>query len=282
MCRNLNVPAITTMYLESVIKKFHPDNDDLIGYLANEYSRNPQTRDKALEMVNSIVGVTKADNQYQLTDSVQLTEGKLAAFFDVYIHLNMYSDILDIGSLICMHNSDNAKISSITLRNMANAAIRLEKFSDGKVYLDMLLKVDASNDIVHWIYSQYYNAIEDYPAAISEIETCIRLDRNDTDYYFAMAAYICDDYIARDPQTLMIQKIGPNESAEYAVPFLITALTIDPSVRSRVLDFLRRNKFTAYIAPLVEAYEVDTDDFRSVFPNLDYRSVDYCLGVESK
>jgi tetratricopeptide (TPR) repeat protein len=280
LCRELKVPSITRMFLESVIK-FYPESDDLIGYLANEYSKNYHTGDKALQMVNGIVGVIKKDGQYQLSKSVRLTDGKLAAFFDVYLHLKKYTDILEVGNLICERYKNNPKVCGITLRNMSNAALRLDMFSEARSYLDALLQMDPSNDIVHWLCSQYENALDNYPGAIMEIEHCIRLDRNDTDYYFAMAAYICDDLFARDHDTLEIRKIDSSEAIEYAVPFLLAALSTDPSPNeaTRVIDFLRRNHFNAYIDPLVDAYRRGNLNFSEVFSELNFRGVNYCFGL---
>lgn len=280
LCRELNVPSITRMFLEAVIR-FYPESDDLIGYLANEYSKNYHTGDKALQMVNGIVGVVKKDGQYQLSRSVRLTDGKLAAFFDVYLHLKKHMDILEIGGLIRERYKNNAKVCGITLRNMSNAALRLDMFSEARGFLDELLQMDPTNDIVHWLCSQYENALGNYPGAMTEIEHCIRLDRNDVDYYFAMAAYICDDLYARDHDTLEIRKIEVSEANEYAVPFLLYALSVDasPNVATRVVDFLRRNHFNTYIDPLVDAYRKGNLNFSEVFSELNFRSVNYCFGL---
>lgn len=280
LCRELKVPSITRMFLEAVIQ-FYPESDDLIGYLANEYSKNYHTGDKALQMVNGIVGVVKKDGQYLLSKSVRLTDGKLAAFFDVYLHLKKYTDILEIGSLIRERYKNNTKVCGITLRNMSNAALRLDMFSEARNFLDELLQMDPTNDIVHWLCSQYENALDNYPGAIIEIEHCIRLDRNDTDYYFAMAAHICDDLYARDHDTLEIRKIDSSEANEYAVPFLLAALSANPSPSeaSRVIDFLRRNRFNSYIEPLVDALRSGTTNIAEAFSELNFRCVNYCFGL---
>ena len=133
---------------------------------------------------------------------------------------------------------------------MANSAIRTDNLPLAKEYIDRLLEVEPNKDLSHWVCYRYAITVEDYPAAISELEKCISLDRSDADYYLAMAGLICDELYARDPLSGSIVKIDEDETNEYAVPFALTALTVSPQSATRVLDFLRRNNFKSYIDPV--------------------------------
>lgn len=276
LCRRVNVPAITRKFLETVTK-FYPENEDLSGYLANEYSLNYHTGDKAVQMVNGIVGVSKKDGKYVLSKTPRITKGKLASFFDVYLHLNKHQDLVEIGKLLAERYRDNTKILPIILRNVTNALIRLDELEEAKVYKEQLEQVAGFQDMTHWICAKYESAVENYPKVVEETECCIRLDSEDVDYYFHMAGYICDNLYARDPETMEIRKILPKEADQFAVPFLLTALSLDRSCANRLLDFLRRNKFGAYIQPVIDAYQQNVTNFRVVFPELNYEAVDYCL-----
>lgn len=276
LCRTLSIPSVTRLYLEAVTK-FYPENDELLGYLANEYSKNYHTGDKALQIVNGIIGVTKKDGVYQLSQTSRITRDRLAAFFDVYNHMHKYSDLLEIGELVLKRFEGTQKICGITIRNMANCAIRTENLTLAKEYIDRLLEVEPNKDLSHWICSRYAMAVEDIPAAIKALETCIALDRNDVDYYMAMAGMICDELYARDPLSGDIIKIDEDDAAKYAVPFVLSALAISPQSATRVVDFLRRNNFGAYIEPVVTAFRAGNLDFRKLFQNLNFGAVDICL-----
>ena len=275
LCRKLDVPAVTRLYLESVTK-FYPENDELLGFLANEYSKNYHTGDRALQLVNGIMGISKKDGVYQLSKTSRITRERLPALFDVYNHLHKYHDLLEIGELILKRFPDNQKIKGITIRNMANSAIRTDNLPLAKEYIDRLLEVEPNKDLSHWVCYRYAITVEDYPAAISELEKCISLDRSDADYYLAMAGLICDELYARDPLSGSIVKIDEDETNEYAVPFALTALTVSPQSATRVLDFLRRNNFKSYIDPVVSAFRAGSLDFRKLFPDLNFGAVDFC------
>ncbi|MBR2423158.1 MAG: hypothetical protein IKB09_12550 [Oscillospiraceae bacterium] len=276
LCRKLNVPAISRMYLEAVTK-FYPENEDLSGFLANEYSKNYHTGEKAIQMVNGIIGVSKKDGKYVLSKTTRITRGKLGSFFDVYLHLNKYQELIEIGRMLAERFKDNPKILPVVLRNMTNAYLRLDDLEGARIYKEQLEIVEPSNDITHWICARYEDAVENYPKVVEETETCIRIDNEDVDYYFQMAAYICNNLYARDPDTMEIRKVAPKETDQFAVPFLITAISIERGAISRAIDFLRRNKFGAYIEPIIDAYQRNMSNFRLALPELNYDAVDYCF-----
>ena len=278
LCKRLNLPAVTRNFLEAA-SKFYPENEEIAGFLANEYSKNYHTGEKAIQMVNGIIGVSKKDGEFVLAKSPRITSTKLAAFFDVYLHLKKYSDLIEVGKLLCKRFDGNKKICSVVLRNMVISSIYLEDLESAGKYKDLLLEIDPMNDMTHYVCYRYADACEDYVKVVEEIETCIRLDDDDADYYISMAGYICDNLYARDPDTMEIRQISPKDADQFAVPFLITAITLDRGAITRVVDFLRRNKFGTYLPALVDAFQTNVTNFRSAFPDLDYGAVDYCLGI---
>ena len=275
LCRDLQVPAVTRIYLEAVTK-FYPENDDLSGYLADEYSKNYHTGDKALQMVNGIVGVSKKDGAFVLSKTVRITREKLISFFNVYLHLKKYADLVEIGKLICERYEGNKKVCSITLRNMTNACIRLDDLANARIYKEWLIALDPESALAHWMCSKYEDAVENYPAVVEELEKCIHLEQSDVDYYFSMAGYICDNLFVRDAQTHEIRKIKDNQADQFAVPFILTALSINRSCIQRAIDFLRRNKFSVYIEPVIDAFQKGATDYRRLFQELDFGAVRYC------
>lgn len=276
LCRDLGVPAVTRIYLEAVTK-FYPENDDLSGYLADEYSKNYHTGDKALQMVNGIVGVSKKDGMYSLSKTARITREKLISFFNVYLHLKKYADLVEIGKLILERYPTNKKVCSITLRNMTNCCIRLDDMENALTYKTQLIELDPESALAHWMCSKYEDAVENYPAVVEELEKCISLEPKDIDYYFSMAGYICDNMFVRDGKDLSIRKVRDSELDQYAVPFILMALTLDRSCAQRAVDFLRRNKFISYIEPVIEAFQKGATDYRRLFSELDFTPVEYCF-----
>ena len=275
LCRDLNVPAITRKYLEAVTK-FYPENDELSSFLANEYSMNYHTGEKALQMVNGIIGISKKDGNFTLSQSTRITTAKLNSFFDVYLHLRKYTELIEVAKLLCERFVGNNKIYAHALRNMCSAYLSLDDLENARSCTEKLKTVDPLNDLTHWCCVRYEDKAENYPKVVEELETCIRIDNEDIDYYESMAGYICDNLYARSHDTLEIVKISPKEADQYAIPFLIAALSINRSSFTSVLDFLRRNKFTSYIQPLLEAHESNCSDYFECFPELNYAAVNYC------
>ncbi len=275
MCRKLGVPAITRRYLEAVTK-FYPDNEDLQGLLADEYSKNYHTGELALQMANSIIGVSKKDGEYVLAKNAHVTPRKLACFFNVYLHLKKFDDIIAIGRLLEERFSGKDKLISMVYRNITDAAIRMDDPELAKQFVDKLMVAAPEADLTHYQFARYYALLDDYAMSIREIENCIRLDPSDIDYYFSMGGYICDDHFARNPETMQVEKIDAKETAIYTIPFLVAALETDRSCINRVVDFLRRNSFNGYIQPIVEAYQ-SGNDLREQLSSLDFRAVEYCM-----
>lgn len=278
LCKKLNTPAINRTFLEAATK-FYPDNDELAGFLANEYSMNYHTGDKALQMVNGILGVVKKDGVFQLAKTTKtVSYNKLASFFDVYIHLKKHGDMLEIGKLLYAKYETNKKLREIILRNVITAALEVERFEEAAQYRDLLLSIAPSNDLSHYSSYRYERAVDNYAGAVAELENCILCDPRDVDYYFFMAGYICDFSYARDPDTLEIVQIPEIQEDEYAAPFIMKALTVSPSQDSveRAIAFLRRNGMLAYIETVINVFQSGSNDYIGAFPELNYAAVEYC------
>ena len=276
LCNRLDVSSITRTYLEAVVE-FYPENEELAGFLANAYSINYHTGDKAVQIANAIIGVIKKDGNYQLMNSVQVTTTKLASFFDVYLHLKKHNEILAVGKLLCEKYSGKKKILGMTLRNMTIAAIRSDNMEMAAEYLENLLEVAPDKPLTYYACAKYAVAIEDYVNAIASYETCIQLDPSDSDYYHYMAGLICDCSYARDSSAGEIIKITDADVAKYAVPFIIKSLTLAPNNGNIMLDFLRKNNLSSYIEMIVKVFREGNryEDYVRALPDLDFGAVGY-------
>ncbi|MBE7044906.1 MAG: hypothetical protein E7397_05200 [Ruminococcaceae bacterium] len=279
LCNRMSVPANTRMYLEAVTG-FYPENEELFGFLANEYSKNYHTGEKAIQMVNGIIGLSRKDGSFQLSKTTRVTSTKLGSFFNVYQHLNKLNEILDIGTLILEHYPDNKKICAMVFRHMTTASIKLDNMIAAKEYKDSLLALAPESDLTHWLCFKYADAVNQHAEAVAELEICISLDRTDIDYYYAMAEVICNDLYAREPATKEIIKISEQDADEYAIPFILAALSSDITQYERAINFIRRNKFNTYLDPIVDALQSGNMDWKNIFPELNFEAVEYCYSIE--
>lgn len=276
LVKKLNTPGINRTYLEAVTK-FYPENEDLFGYLANEYSKNYHTGEKAIQMVNGIVGVIKKEGVYQLSKTVRVTAGKLGSLCDVYLHLKKYADLLEICKLIYARYQDNAKVSSLAMRNMLLTAPRIECWDEAGEYARKLVEIAPNDDMTYYAVYRYHALLEHKEESLLALEKCIELDPRDIDYYYMMAGFIVDEQYARDPITKEPISIVTHNADEYAVPFILSALAVSPDSIQRAADFLRRNNFTAYLDQVIDTYQRGRGDYAGAFPELNFAAVEYCI-----
>lgn len=273
MCRRLKNPNITRIFLEKAIE-LYPDSEDLQGYLADAYSNNYRTRDNALSMVNSMIGLTKHGGTFELSKKPR-SERMLASFFNVYISTKKYVDIVAIGELLL---KECPARSSIIKRNMCLAYRRLERYDEAKAIVDQLLNENPTDARNHYSAFWIFDDIGDNVRSYKEIEACIRCAPDDTDYYKLMAGNICDEKIARLSPNSEPQAIEPSQVESSAVPFILRAVEIDSDFAAEAIDFLRRNNFLSVMRHLYEFLCNRSDkSIEEEFSQYSFRMVDYCV-----
>ena len=273
MCRGLDNPTIVRIFLERAVE-FYPDSEELQGFLADTYSDDYRTRDKALSMANSMIGLTKRNGKYELQQKVRSAR-MLASFFNVYHSLKMYKDIIDVGHQLLDLSPNNR---SLILRNIIHAYRCLEMYDLAQEYARTLIAEDPMDDRNHSAAFNLQYSLHRYEAAYRELEKCIACDSDDTDYYRQMAAIICDERIARSSSGEYIQ-INKTEKQQYAVPFLIRAIMIDDKFLNDAVAFMRNNNFRSTLQQLVHVLQ-SGGSMEKEFANLDYSAVDMCADVD--
>lgn len=272
ICKKLDIPDITKAYLETVVD-FYPDSEELRAWLANAYSTDYHDRDKAISLVNEALGIRRKDGNYELVNKVR-TRRLLATMFDVYLHLKKYTDIITIGNLML---DKGVKHQGIIHRNICYAAIYLEDLETARVSSELTVAAEPDSAIAHYTRFKYFDAIGDHPLAIEANEQCIRLEPQDPDYSFMLAGEICDVLCGRDPETLEIRRIEPEERENFAAPYLLRIFFTNPkTLLQRTADFCKRNNFNATYDRLADLLkgELSAEDFQAAY---DFRAVDYCF-----
>ncbi len=278
LCRRMGIPDITRIYLETVVE-FYPENEELKALLANAYSQDYHNREKALSLVNESVGIRRRDGKVELIPKVRSIR-LLGSMFDVYLHLNKYEDLISIGELLLLSSETNSKQQPVIYRNLCIASIKLEQFDKAEAYLKKLLEIVPDNASSFYCSYKYYDAIEDHVEAYKSIERCIQLAPEDEDYYFMLAGEICDERLARKPDTGTIKEIDYADRERYAAPFVWKAVLNDISNNyQRAINFFKRNKFVSCEENLLKLVkgELTLSDLLSLY---DFSMVEYCYQMK--
>lgn len=276
ICKLLDIPAITKAYLETVVE-FYPDSEELRAWLANAYSTDYHDRDKAISIVNEALGIRRKDGRYELVNKVR--NGRLlGAMFEVYLHLKKYEDIIQIGNLLL--EKGNSKHRSIIYRHICFAAIFLEDYETARIASENAVAAAPEAAIAYYARFKYFDAIDDHVQAYESLETSVRLDPNDDDYYFMLASEVCDELYARDFETLEIRRIDLSDREAYAAPYIVRAFLNKPrDVLQRAVDFFKRKNFEASLDNLSSLLN-NTMTKEEFLAEYDFTLVDYCFRKE--
>ncbi len=275
ICKRLGIPEITKQYIQ-IATSFYPENEELQGYLANVYSNDYREKDRALTLVNDMLGVKRVNGQFELTTKVR-SDRMLGSFFDVYLHLKKYADMITIGKLLLKSNPSS---SSLVLRNISNAAMNLEQYDLSYAALCRVLHTDPLNDVNHSRAFWYYLRRGETVKAYESIENAICLDSSYTDYYYNLAGHICDELIART-ESGNVETISALDKEHYVFPFILQAFLLDNSTIERAATFLKKNKMADRIPAMIAVYkrEVKAED---AFDDVNMSAVHACFGKKER
>lgn len=275
LCRNINSP-LTRIYLEEVVR-LYPDNEEMNGFLARELCKGNETRDRALALVNDMVGVTRKNGKYELTGNKHVEYNTMGSFLTVYLAVHKQTDLLQIAPLL-LKQYQKTSIQTLIYRNMITANLNIDQPQEALRLSEELLRIDPGDDSNHYIRYKALRAADQMPAAAEEMENCIRLCSDYFDYYLFFAGFIVDERIARTDLQELPQSINENERAQYAVPFVIYGVSMQPRFYQRALDYLRRNGFDDVYAKLVPLLQqnVSGQELLEAFSEFSFDYVTFC------
>lgn len=271
MCKRLDNYFVMIAYMEEVVRRY-PENEEFTGRLAREYAQSSENRDKAIFTVNKNVGVKKQNDKY-IVEKKRVTHNVLASFFDVYVAVDKYAEILAIADLLLeaypMH-------SDMIRRNIVTAYNGLAEYSKAEAAAKALVE---SNPVALNRYALYrvYRASDRYYDAYEQIEKCIATEPNDVDYLIFAAGLILDSgYIrTKNGYDSSITRVTKQQAIAAAVPFVFEAFA-NNCAPSRCIDFLRKNNINDAAAILESCSkqgitQVPRKDTYNYFP------LEYCI-----
>ncbi len=275
ICRRLGIPEITKQYIQIAVT-FYPDNEELQGFLASEYSNDYREKDRAQTIANDMLGLKRVGGKFELLPKVRSSR-MMASFFDVYLSLKKYQEIIDVGILLYKNTSSN---HTLILRNISHAARHLERYDLAYASVSHALHRDPVVVSLHNALYLYHCSRNDMQAALTSLENALCCDVEEVDTYFRIAGFICDELYARTDNG-RIEPISARDKERYVVPYILQAFMVDRSCIERAITFLKKNKITNFVPSLIALYkkEVDVED---LFAEWNMDAVLYCYKKQDK
>lgn len=274
-CRRIGIAPLTKVFLEQAAK-LHPDSEELNIYLANELCNSYKDREQAFIIANEMVGMTKQDGIYRIGKHVSFNVVK--SYIDVLTKLKKYKELIAVGEIL-LQEYRKRDYQALIYRSLSMAHMKLDQAEKAIAAANAAIEITPEHSLNYYRLYQAQRADEQLAEAYLSLEHCISLDPNDEDYYYILAGYICDEYIARTAVDAPLQQITARDTRTYAVPFIVFALNMNPKAHSRAVDFLNRNGFRDDAKRCIKVLTEQRDLFAE-FTDLDFSFVTYCVENE--
>lgn len=270
--RQQDNPILTTLILEEAVKRY-PQNIDFKGYLADLYSDNYSTRDKAIKFANEILGVKLTGSKYTVACK-KIEDSQLANCLNAYIGCDMYQLIADIGDQLLQNLPSNREM---VLRNLAVIHRKLGNMELADGFMRQLLSEYPMKDQNHYRAWLHLRDRGENTRAYRQLEIAMALDPQDTDYLRYCAGHIFDMRMFREDEEILTNISGHNQLAMAAIPFLMQMMVVSPtqSTFDQCKEFLRKNNCGQYIDSLYEWVKEGAESHG--IAGMNYGPLDYVL-----
>ena len=213
------------------------------------------------------------NNRYVL-ERKSMSHNILASFFDVYITLDKYAEMKEITPLLLEMYPAH---SDLIKRNQVTAHSGLDEYEQAEAIASDLV---ANNPTALNHYSLYkvYRQTDKDMQAYEQMEMCVQLDPDDSDYALMMAGLILDEYYIkrRDMYGESIMKVSKQQAIAAAIPFVFHAYSTNSRNVAEFIDFLKKNNlYEAANVLYACAKQQITEIPRS--EEYDYEPLDLCL-----
>lgn len=270
--RSQGQPQLTNLILE-VAEQQYPASLDFKSYLADAYSDNYRTHDKAIQYANEVLEVNIIDGK-RFSRCKKIDGDQLGACLNAYIGVRRFDIMVDIIPQLIEQIPEQREL---LLRNLA-AAYRELGDNDAQIEtLRTLLKEYPMSDVNHYRVYACLRKLNRDRQAFYHLELASVLDPDDIDYLFALPGVIFDERFCR-AQNGAIENLSKKEDcAKAALPFLMQAMLVEPTLRclQRCKDFILRNGIGRYEEEFVKWVEEGRVPYG--IPGLNYEGVDFLM-----
>ena len=216
--RNIVVKSVVT----EVLAELFPNDPYYQTRLAKVLAVQPTRRGEAIDVVNAALGLVRdEDGSYVRVDDRKLTHNNLARFFDTYLQIEIYDELVSAGRFLLPHAPvERAMIT----KNIFSALSRSHRFEEAE---QLRPEVEANGrDTDFYTIAYHYRRQGDHVNAYKYWEKAMMVDPRDADYPTLLASHILDEKICRWNGT--IQPVPPAEAPRLALAFLL--YTVETSV----------------------------------------------------
>ncbi|MBR4550490.1 MAG: hypothetical protein IKO83_11330 [Oscillospiraceae bacterium] len=275
--RNIVVKSIVT----EVIASLFPNDPNYQTRLAKVLAVQPERRGEAIDVVNAAIGLVRDDEgHYAYVDDRKLTHNNLARFFDTYIQIEMFDELVSAGDFLLSHAPVEREM---IIRNIFYALSMSHRFDEAN---RLLPEVEASgNDVALYKIGFHFDRMGDRVKAYEYWEKAMVFNPIDMDYPRTLAGHILDEKIARCGGE--IQSVSKDDSRRIALSFLLYIVEMcvregDLSDVKKVLQILSRkfNGLTQYQKVVVSYVNGEID--RLPYEDSDTRALDYVKALMEK
>ncbi len=265
-------PQLTNLILE-VAEQRYPASLDFKSYLADAYSDDYRTRDKAIQYADEVLEVSIVDGK-RYSKCRKIDGDQLAACMNAYIGVRRFDIMVEIIPQLLEQIPEQREI---LLRNLS-AAYREVGDNDAQIdTLKTLLNEYPMSDVNHYRVSGCLRKLNQDQQGFYHLELAAALDPDDIEYLFTLSGVIFDEHFCRAKDGTIAKMLRKEECAKAALPLLMQAMQIMPSGRclQRCTDFILRNGIGKY-EEIFEKWVQDGMPPRGI-PDLDYSGVDYLI-----
>ncbi len=270
MFRTQGQQPFTNLILE-VAEQRYPASLDFKSYLADAYSDNYITRDKAIQYADEVLMVTIIDGK-RYTACKKIDGDQLGACMNAYIGVRRFDIMIELIPQLLKQIPNQREM---LLRNLATAYREVGNSHDQLETLKTLLHEFPMNDINQYRVYGFLERTNQHEQALYHLELAAALDPDDADYLLILAGFIFDKRLCR-AEGGGLKKLNKREDcAKAALPYLMQAIQTDPSGRclQKCRDFILRNGITKYEKIFEDWVHSNMPDYG--ISGLDYYCVEY-------
>ena len=272
--KGLGIFQLTVLTLEIAAERY-PESLDFKSYLANEYSENSRTRDKAIQYADEVLQISEINGR-RVTKCEKIDDDQLASCLQAYINMRRFDVMVEIIPKLL------SKLPMHRQRLMINLAVAYRELGNNEEQektLSKLVEEFPRNDTNHFVLNQYFHIKDDYKQAYYHLLLAAALDINDAKYPQAIAGLIMDEHIYVDKNNQVVSLMGKDKCAKVAVPFLMFAVKNQPTPQclEKCLGFILKNGLVEYYDVFKKWVENGME--RNGIPDLNYEGVEYLTKV---
>lgn len=270
-------PQLTNLVLE-VAEQRYPTSLDFKSYLADAYSNDYRTQNKAIQYADEVLEVKIVDGK-RISSCRKIDSDQLGACMNAYIGVRRFDIMIELIPQLINQLPEQREL---LLRNLSTA---YREVGDNTAQLETLQQLLADypmSDINHYRVFTYLRKTNHDQDAFCHLEIASALDPDDTDYLFALSGAIMDTHFCRTENRLLERLARKNDCAKAALPYLMQAMQASPDGRTiqKCMDFILRNGLSKYVD--IFKNWIENGMLMHEIPDLNYHGIVYLesLGAE--